>query len=177
MRMLSFDECRAWCESRGVDATNARRLRLRQQTDQTEVVLPSVGLKIVAFSLVLGRILEGGRPTGILLWLTEKGMWSEEFEALGSAFWDRLLSGCGVNDQTEREKPGLLFTRVETQDLRLFLTCVTLFQWDASLIDGDGRKVIHISHDGYVRMSARDRDSAKDLKAIASAWGSGTSET
>ena len=175
--MLSFDECRAWCESRGVDATNARRLRLRQQTDQTEVVLPSVGLKIVAFSLVLGRILEGGRPTGILLWLTEKGMWSEEFEVLGSAFWDRLLSGCGVNDQTEREKPGLLFTRVETQDLRLFLTCVTLFQWDASLIDGEGRKVIHISHDRYVRMSARDRDSAKDLKAIASAWGSGTSET
>jgi hypothetical protein len=97
-------------------------------------------------------------------------MWSEDFEVVGARFWDRLLAGSGIGNDRDRNKPGLVFRYEELSEIILFLILIMLFQWDATLVDGDGHLMIHISHNEYVRFSAREETAARAFAKIANAW-------
>src|SRR3954469_23687331 len=92
MKMLDEQECRRWYVTKGVNAADSRRLRfIAELVQQREIPLPMIGLKVVALAIVLRREILNDSVGNTFLWLSESGMWSEEFERLGARLWAKLL--------------------------------------------------------------------------------------
>lgn len=171
MRLMDSAECAQWCSERGIDSTTARHLRFSGLAEPpSDIALPQKALEVVGLTNVLSTYLSGGQHPRSLLWLVERGMWSEEFESVGARLWDRLAQGYGRGTASGVPTPGLVFEANETEDERAFLLTVILFQWDAALVPEHGRYIVQVSHDGYVRLLALDGPTAGELASVAANW-------
>jgi hypothetical protein len=171
MKGMDVAECERWCRTNGVAFDQRRHVRFATEEGHlAEIPLPRIALKVIALSQVLTDYPNSGCHPRTLVWLTESGMWSESFEAIGRRFWHKLMAGYGLPVSSMESQPGTVFDGPEHEDQKVFLTLIMLFQWDAILVPERAPYMVQLSHDGYIRLLSRGDQPTAEITAIYSHW-------
>lgn len=168
MQALGAAECRSWCSTRGVPPSEAKFQFADPGTQNLRIHVPKVGLELVGLSNVIVSTL-GGRSEPVLLWLTDWGMWSQEFDELGIHLWERCLHSSGVQQPIATAR-GLVFEAEETMNLRAHIFVALLFQWDLGILGESRDFTAFASHHGSVTVSCRSELAASRLSEELGGW-------
>lgn len=164
MRVLSNQQAKAWCETRGVHTdiesglVSLRYAATGHQCLQAAFPKESPQLIAMAHALLLQDLAEPDAQdfTGALVWLRDWDIWSEASEKAGCRMLE-LLRAALVGDEapTIRDAPAHLFSPQEFVDAHLLLTIPLIFQWDAYVIPVSARCFTLVSHEARVRIATR----------------------
>jgi hypothetical protein len=97
-----------------------------------------------------------------LFWIRETGFSDESIESIADDAFQALLRGYGQSDGSR----GLLFEASETQAAVIFVLIVITFGWDAYLVPLSSTFVCHLSHHGYVGLTARSGETFQHLLVV-----------
>ncbi len=169
MKTLTEQECSDWCAQRNVVGPK-RHLRPGAASGAVFTIsLPKLGLDAIGLSAVLSAQLEDTGHPKTLLWLTDWGMWSEEYDVVGIRLWEHLLRST-VHGASIAAWPGIVFEESETIDQRVFLVTGMLYQWDVVLVPDHGNYIVRVSHDGDVFVMVRDGYPTTSVAKAIGGW-------
>lgn len=164
VKILSKEQAKAWCEERGVHAdTGSRRIALRYAAVEAACLQASLALEpgrliAMAHGLLLQDLAEPDTQdfAGALVWFREWDIWNEASEAAGARVLDLVRRGLAGGDvPLLHEGPAHLFTPQEFVDAHALLAIPLMFQWDVYVVPASARCLALVSHDEYVRITAR----------------------
>lgn len=95
-----------------------------------------------------------------LLWLTDFSIWSTEVEEIG---W--MLIEKALESNLEPDSSAFLFDQKETLRLKAVLTISLLFNWDALLVNADGKTFAVIDHDHGIKLHTLDEKLADEIQS------------
>jgi len=160
MQLLSEDQAREWCETRGMDVQTGCPFAIRFRdagAPSVRIAAPREGLGILSLTALLLAPWAAGPAEeafpGGLVWLRDWDIWSEATERVGHA----LLRGVRAPHPRAGDVAGLPAHRLdaaEGTEARALLTLPLLFQWDAWLVPESADLAVFLSHDGFVRITA-----------------------
>jgi hypothetical protein len=156
MQNFAHTQVVAWCREHGITISADGGLeRTPQARFQIRLELPSQPYKLPWFAKDLVGLTFLNSTAETLLWIYGLGIWTEEMEAVGIEYFDRLAS---TQEQGSRltEFPGRLIHASEN-NLALMLTLFPLiFGWDSYLIGATSDPIVFISHDEFVQVDISD---------------------
>lgn len=141
MQTLTKEEARDWCKGRSI-GLDSRGRPDGGSADAQFAIPEDAGKKIL---LVAGHLQEFRDEAEVLVWFTEWGVWpSSERPHIFSRF--RASYG---EVRPLIEVPAQVFGAEEHEDVVSFATLGVLFLWDLFVVAGQGRPLLHYSHDQY----------------------------
>lgn len=149
----------------GINSLSELR-KLRQ--GKTEVVcgMPSKSLKLISLIMSVFLHSEFLPKKNILFVISERNIWSEDFDKLGERCIEMML---GVKIQ-DSEPVVVEFEEHERQDLVAFALSCSIFQWDAYILPKNDKSFIFLDHDGLVRLYTEDQDRARLAMRDFDSW-------
>lgn len=168
VRVLDFNECRAWCESVGVrvDATNATRLYVNGAR-HTAVYVGEVAEGAEASFDVAEELIGAGRPdafAGALLWELSRG-----HGAVQDALFARVVAGHGVS-APDRPGHGYLFAAAERVEAAALVGLCLDFATAFYCVPAHGNYFIRGVADRLVDVVVSDETWDARLRPIMEAW-------
>jgi hypothetical protein len=165
MKSLSKEQAKEWCEERGIQPNTGSGLVSLQysvsgpQCLQASLALEPPQLVALAHGLLLQDLADPDAHdfSGALVWFREWDIWNEASERAGARMLELVRCGLAGQDVPPlHEAPAHLFTPQEFVDAHVLLTIPALFQWDVFVVPGSARCFAQLSHDAYVRITARN---------------------
>lgn len=95
-----------------------------------------------------------------LLWLTDFSIWSTEIEEIGWMLIEKVLQS-----NLESGSSAFLFDQKDTLRLKAVLMISLLFNWDALLVNGDGKTFVVIDHDHGIKIYTLDEKLADEIQS------------
>ena len=105
-----------------------------------------------------------------LLWFTDWGMWNDVHERAGMFMLEQMRAARGEYKPLI-EKPGQLFDNSEAIALKSFLIIPVLFSWDAYLAPESGEYFVFNSHDEFVYVVSKTKETHERLLQNLQTWG------
>jgi len=164
MKSLSKEQAKEWCEERGIQANIGSGLvSLRYEASgspcfQASLALEPPRLIALAHGLLLHDLPDPDPQdfAGALVWFREWDIWNEASERFGARMLELVRRSLAGGDLPPlHEAPAHLFSPQEFVDAHVLLTIPAMFQWDAYVVPGSARCLALLSHDEYVRITAR----------------------
>lgn len=169
MRALTEPEVVEWCQKRGLEISEQRFLSFRGASPLCLVIEPvnKPHQALHLADLVLEE--EDGAFQGGLLWVRERGVWSEIAERVG----EQVIGNCralGNETRSLDEAPGQLFDSNERLAAQGCLVQPILVGWDAFFVSEAPSYFAFISHDGPVCLIPKSAEAGDRLKQIFAVW-------
>jgi hypothetical protein len=169
VQALAAAECEGWCRAQGIPALEAKFQFGQSGSGKLLITVPKAGLELVGLSNVITSAMHELTTAPILLWLTDWGMWSEQFDEVGIHIWERLLASNGIHTPIAAAR-GLLFGREESKDLRAHILLGLLFQWDFAILGESQDFTLFASHHGTLTAAYRSDVTATKLAQELGGW-------
>jgi len=118
-------------------------------------------------NLLLPR--EGEHFSGGMLWIRERGVWSEIAERVGDCVVAKFRAVVGDNRGLD-EAPAQLFEPSELVEAQSCLAQPMLIGWDAFFVPETPTYFVFVSHDGPVCMIAKSPEEQTRLTELAADW-------
>jgi hypothetical protein len=171
MRILSDGDAIEWCLARGLtiaDGLPSSRVQISSQTLRVRISTKGSAHELagLVYTLLLTQSLprDEGHFEGALVWLQRWQLWSESVDRIGYLFLNKLR-GAELSTADFAESPAQLFAPKEFVEATACLFLLVTFQWDAYLIDPNGRMVAFISHEEHIDLlCARDEDQVEVME-------------
>lgn len=163
MEKIDFSELSSWCTSHGY------RLEhwipsLVNSAEQMELKLPNEPQGVT--ELIDDLINVEPAETARVIWVRDWTIWNERSQEIGLRHLRLLVDGVHTG---EREIKGHVYVLQpsEWRDTIALLTVPILYGWDAHLFFGSGAALVNVSHEGYVSVELRGRESAEGARLQA----------
>ncbi len=155
MRVLTTEECAAWCRKNRFSLGESDEPQLPEGADLISFAVPRESGIQLALAREMGDWIESRGPA--LLWMTD---WpgQQEDETFLVQTW-RKAHG---EDRPPIEAPGYLLEEKERNELVNLLYFVMAFGWDAFILLPRQKDLVYLSHDEYGDIYT------PDLKSLAS---------
>ena len=171
MKFLSVEEIRKWCITRGLRIGSRDFLYYDGRTEHCF----SVGLEekpsaVIALANYLVPTWEDGPVfEGALLWIRERGVWSDYSEHVGEMIVRQMSLGKGGVEPLEA-RPGFYFGPQELFEMHSYLLIPMLVGWDAFLVPESEEYFLFVSHDGVVGVISRTQQKSEQLHKRVLDW-------
>lgn len=141
MRIVSSEDCEAWCRQRGIPL-NSWRLPERAAFPAKFPIPQDAGQRV---SLVARSMAAFADENELLVWFHDWGVWPSGERM---HIFDRFRKSYGESRRLI-DSPGHIFSGNEIEDAISFVTLSVLFLWDCYILTPKGRKLLFFSHDEY----------------------------
>jgi hypothetical protein len=177
MRALTTEEARGWCREHRVEIGESGKPHLDgSRAKGIRLLLPSEPdrLPYLVVSLLDVEVNELDQLSGVehLLWFRAWDMWPELVTSIGLEQLEILKRGLGIGEAIS-ERPAILFSGTEIKSLVSCVPVPLIFAWDCYVIPSSAEHLVFISHDQWVRVSARDEATESRLVDELRRWGPG----
>jgi hypothetical protein len=171
MKCLTTEEVKAWCDAHGLEVATNRYLNHREcESSHSFTIVPEgKPYQVVGMAALLVPPWEGVPFEGALLWIRERGIWSDFSENTADMIVKQMRLAVGIREPLETS-PGHLFGPDEVYEMYSFLTVPVVFGWDAFLIPESMDYFVFFSHDEYVRVECRTEEIYKKLLRLVKEW-------
>ena len=166
LNTLSLDDAVRWCDSIGltVDGIGGQvRVGYPDSHLVIRLPIPAASQRVLALAYVILMTCvpddEEERFLGGLVWINDWGIGSPTFERLGSFIVERLTA-CSLE-----KCPAITGGPNGFDALYAVLVQTLTYQWDAHYVPQSAPFVCHVSHDGYIGLLAKDRQTHDNLSA------------
>lgn len=160
MQTLSNSQWLAWVTNLGLEINERGPLShsLREQRS-IELTVPAEGRRITAMAYFLLMMSASGdkdesRFGGCAIQFGDREIWSAMFDRVGNYLLDSIQMR-GNSSGDEATTVGFLAGKEDLAPSHAMLLIALLFQWDATVVLGDGEFVFFCSHDGVIRIVGR----------------------
>lgn len=169
MNILTADEARSWCAQNLVQVGAHNSLSYAPGVSrQFDIVLPDMPSRLIALAYALAAYPEVEKFRGCLLWITQWGIWSDDSERVAMRVFSGLRSS--VTNTSLLQAPAQTFAPTEFADAHAFLVHPLLFQWDAWMVPDSAEYLLHVSHDGVVRIKTKSADVFSAMLRYCEPW-------
>jgi hypothetical protein len=155
MRFLYINEAAEWCREHGMEIGDGSfRLQPDSRLAHTSRLLYAPHGPTDQAPAITEACMSVMGPWGeCLLWVTDWDIWPSTED------WPTAYAARGARGErlSLAEKPGHLFVPGQEQDLRLFLSMVIQYSWDAHVLPVLGveaNRRLKCSHDGWIDVYA-----------------------
>jgi hypothetical protein len=155
MQTLTDKAANVWLNQLGIVMDSQRNLRFTGGEPST---IHLSNKSPAELSLNLTGILDSEK--GWLLWLTDFSIWSNEIEEIGWMIIEKVLQS-----KLELDSSAFLFGPQEHLNLKAVLMVVLLFEWDAFLMNADGKTFVLIDHDHEITVSTINEELANEIRS------------
>ncbi len=170
MNFLTMEECRSWCEARQLEVTADRYLRYELERSLCFTIrLEDKPNGIIGLADYLMPTWDEVPFEGALLWIREKGVWSEFSERTGAMIVEQMRLAKGETAPIG-ERPGHLFGPGELIEMHAYFLVPLLFGWDAFLVPQGRGYFFFVSHDGFVEVVSRSVEELDHVRQRVIDW-------
>ncbi|HEY2391235.1 MAG TPA: hypothetical protein VGK22_08670 [Candidatus Angelobacter sp.] len=157
MQTLTDNAAKAWLNHRGITVDSPRNVRF---VERKPAIIHLSGGQSNDSSAYLAANLVGilDKEKDWLLWLTDFSIGTTEVEEIGWTIVESVLQS-----KLELDSSAFLFNQKETPGLKAVLITPLLFNWDALLVNADGKTFVAIDHDHGVTIYTLDEQLTNEI--------------
>jgi hypothetical protein len=167
MEFIKDTECSDWISNKNpnidmrfTDKKSIPNITIR---DGSLEMLPARSI-LYRTRVAFGWVLKS-RPSQLLLWIREYGIWeSSEHRPLEQALRSRLPNAGSV--ETHSGILGNVSDPQDRDDLISFMYLAINFGWGISLIGNVGDRVVHVNHDGHLWIVTSDPEARAEAESL-----------
>lgn len=170
MKFFTSEECRSWCKVHQLEVTADRYLRYGGEHPLCFTVkLDDKPNGVIGLADYLIPTWDDLPFEGALLWIREKGVWSDFSEHTGAMIVQQMRLAKGETAPLG-ERPGQLFGPEELLEMHSYFLIPLLFGWDAFLVPQGRGYFIFVSHDGFVEVVSRSAEILEQVRQRVIDW-------
>jgi hypothetical protein len=170
VKFFTPEEAKTWCQARGLKVTADRYLYYEQENSHCFTVsLEDKPSRVIALAEYLVPAWVDVPFGGALLWVRERGIWSDYSEKTGAMIVQQMRLAKGENKSLET-RPGHLFWPEEPIEMHSYFVIPMLFGWDAFVVPESGNYFIFVSHDGFAEVVGRGAENAEEVRRRVLDW-------
>lgn len=139
---------------------------LRKNKLEITCKAPSNTLGLVSLILAVFEHGEFLANDEILVCISARDQWSEDFEKLGNRLIGLLLN----KDVTNEKIVVSIFEKNKRLDLVVFILSCSIFQWDVYILPKADKNFIFLNHDGLIQLYTSDLDKSSLVQKELDHW-------
>jgi len=170
MKFLTEEECRSWCGVHQLEVSADRYLRYGSEHPHCFTIgLDDKPNGIIGLADYLVPTWDEIPFEGALLWIREKGVWSDFSEKISAMIVQQMRLAKG-EAASVGERPGQLFGPDELLEMHSYFLVPLLFGWDAFLVPQGKSYFCFVSHDGFVEVVSRSVEGLDQVRQRVIDW-------
>jgi hypothetical protein len=163
MEKINFSDLANWCAACGYHLEDWVP-SLVKAAEQVQLALPNEPQALAELIDDLTNLEPA--ETERLIWVRDWTIWNERSQEIGLRHL-RLLVDSAPSSVSEVKGHVYILQPSEWREAIALLTVPILYGWDAHLFFGSGTVLVDVSHDGYVSVSFRSKNSAEAARLQA----------